>query len=176
MAADIRDELKAAVGDIRRLVHGLRPPALDELGLVGALRQRAVRFGAGGLYQTDDGSQTGNPHLTVTIIAPDEIPALPAAVEVAAYRIADEAIANVARHAGAKNCVVRLGASDALELVVEDDGQGIPEQHTGGVGLLSMRERAAELGGTLAISAVANGRGTRIEARLPIVQHPESSQ
>jgi signal transduction histidine kinase len=176
MAADIRDELKAAVGDIRRLVHGLRPPALDELGLVGALRQRAVRFGAGGLYQTDDGSQTGNPHLTVTIIAPDEIPALPAAVEVAAYRIADEAIANVARHAGAKNCVVRLGASDTLELVVEDDGQGIPEQHTGGVGLLSMRERAAELGGTLAISAVANGRGTRIEARLPIVQHPESSQ
>jgi signal transduction histidine kinase len=176
MAAEIRDELKAAVGDIRRLVHGLRPPALDELGLVGALRQRAIRYGAGGLYQTDDGSRVGDPHLTVTVIAPDDIPALPAAVEVAAYRITDEAIANVARHAGAETCVVRLSASDALTLVVEDDGRGMPEQRTGGVGLLSMRERAAELGGTLAFSAGANGRGTRIEARLPIHQHPEDSQ
>jgi signal transduction histidine kinase len=71
---------------------------------------------------------------------------------------------------------VRLSESDALTIVVEDDGQGIPEQRTGGVGLLSMRERAAELGGMVAFAAGANGRGTRIEARLPIPQHLESRQ
>ncbi len=172
IAIEIRAELKSAVGDIRRLVHDLRPPALDELGLVGALRQRANQYGAGGLYQTVEGTQPGDPQLAVTVIAADSLPVLPAAVEVAAYRIADEAMANVARHASARTCVVRLAATDALELTIEDDGRGMPAVRTAGVGLLSMRERAEELGGSLTISAGPQHRGTCILASLPMQRQP----
>ncbi len=169
IAAEIRTELKSAVGDIRRLVHGLRPPALDELGLVGALRQRALQYGAGGLQQNLDVANPGESALVVIVDAPRDLLSLPAAVEVAAYRIADEALANVARHAAARTCTVRLVVdSDALVLTVEDDGMGLPLDRTAGIGLFSMRERAEELGGLLSLATGSSGHGTCLTARLPL--------
>src|SRR5206468_588777 len=83
----------------RRLVYDLRPPQLDELGLTGALREQAARFSG---------------QLAVSVAAPDELPPLPAAVEVAAYRIVTEALTNVARHAGASTCRVELALDGSL--------------------------------------------------------------
>jgi len=139
-------EIEAAVGDIRRLVYELRPPALDELGLVGAIRARAVQYSA---------NTTGG--LQVRVEVPSDLPPLPAAVEVAAYRIADESLANV----------VRLSLDDALQLEICDDGVGLPAEHHMGVGLLSLHERAAELGGSCVVEPVPTG-GTRVRARLPL--------
>jgi two-component system, NarL family, sensor kinase len=159
LLGELRAETKGAIEGIRRLVYDLRPPALDELGLVGALREQAacfVRKGAGKL----DG-------LCVSVEAPDELPPLPAAVEVAAYRIGAEAVANVARHANASHCVVRLSLNGALEIEVIDDGVGSTASWRPGVGLASMRERAAELGGTCTVQPDPQG-GTRVHARLPL--------
>jgi signal transduction histidine kinase len=149
-------EIEAAVGDIRRLVYDLRPPALDELGLVGAIRARAVQYST---------NTTGG--LQVRVEAPGDSPLLPAAVEVAAYRIAEEALANVVRHAQARRCVVRLSLDDALQVEICDDGVGLPAARHVGVGLLSLRERAAELGGSCVVEPVPTG-GTRVCARLPL--------
>ena len=106
----------------------------------------------------------------VLVEAPDELPPLPAAVEVAAYRIVQEALMNVSRHAQANACTVRISCPDGrfLEVEVADDGVGLPEQPEGGVGLSSMRERAAELGGRCEVGN-ASPTGTRIFARLPLV-------
>jgi len=106
--------------------------------------------------------------------AAEPLPALPAAVEVAAYRIVEEALANVLRHARARTCTISLtvaeGASGAaLRIEVEDDGVGLPVSRRSGVGLLSLRERAEELGGTCAVAASAAG-GTRVAALLPLGQ------
>ena len=147
--------LRTAIADIRRLVHGLRPPALDELGLVGAVQRLAERCG------TDGG-------LRVDVDVSGELPALPAAVEVAAYRIAVEAVTNAVRHAGASRCDVSIRLGDELVVEVADDGVGLAADHRQGVGLASMRERAEELGGVLSAEAVA-GRGTRVRAQLPLV-------
>ncbi|TFV80195.1 histidine kinase [Blastococcus sp. CT_GayMR20] len=155
LVAELRAELKAAIADIRRLVHGLRPPALDELGLVGALEQLAERIGS------EDGG------VTVSVEVPDDLPDLPAAVEVAAYRIVSEALTNVVRHAGARAAAVRLTAgTDSLTVEVTDDGAGLPAAPTAGVGLSSMRERAAEMGGSCSVEPGPDG-GTRVLARLP---------
>ncbi|MFC4783489.1 sensor histidine kinase [Nocardioides sp. MAHUQ-72] len=146
------EHVQEVVADVRRLVHDLRPPALDDLGLVGALRQQAERLSADGLDAR---------------VEADDLGALPAAVEVAAYRIAAEALTNVARHAGARSCTVRL-ARDGRHLVVEvvDDGAGIAADAQAGVGLLSLRERAAELGGRSEVTCPESG-GTVVRAWLP---------
>jgi len=148
------DESQRAVTDIRRLVYGLRPPELDELGLIASLRAHIVRSAAG--------------RLSITVDAPDSLPPLPAAVEVAAYRIAQEGLTNVVRHAEASICLIRLVVAGAGGLCVEivDDGRGLPSVRPVGVGLLSMRERAEELGGDCVIGPVPEG-GTRVFARLP---------
>jgi signal transduction histidine kinase len=151
--AELRTETQDAIADIRRVVYELRPPALDELGVVGALREHAARLG--------DGSG-----LTVRVEAPEEMPPLPAAVEVAAYRIATEALTNVSRHAGAHSCSVRILLDGGLLVEVADDGRGIGDARPG-VGLTSMRERAAELGGSFATDSRAGG-GTLVRARLPL--------
>ncbi len=145
--------LQDVVADVRRLVHQLRPPALDDRGLVGALSQQAEQLSAGG---------------PTTTIEAGELGSLPAAVEVAAFRIAGEALANVARHAGATTCVVQLRVEDAA-LVVEvvDDGRGIPADAEAGVGLVSLRERAAELGGRSEVTCPGEG-GTVVHAWLPL--------
>ena len=153
----LRAAIRATVGDIRRLVYDLRPPALDELGLVEAIRERAARYG------------TGDEGFRATVEVPAELPPLPAAVEVAAYRIVQEALMNVSRHARANACTVRLACPDGRALTVEitDDGVGLSDRPQGGVGLSSMRERAAELGGECKIVR-SSPSGTRAFARLPL--------
>ena len=147
----LRHDVRAATAEIRRLVYDLRPPLLDEHGLDGALRNLgAVAAPA-----------------TLTLELPESLPPLSAAVEVALYRIASEAVLNVAKHAAATACVVRLEASDeALTLTIHDDGVGLAAGRGVGVGLTSMRERAAELGGTLTVAAPPGG-GTRVTAMIP---------
>jgi signal transduction histidine kinase len=159
-------EIELGIGDIRRLVYNLRPPALDELGLIGAVREYTARLGSE--------AQANNPALKVTVEAPASLPALPAAVEVAAYRIVQEAVTNVIRHAHAQTCQVRLLADNTLQLEVHDDGIGIEEAHPTGVGLASMRERAQELGGTFTIRK-AQPCGTQITACLPLMDNTRTS-
>ena len=151
---DIKAQLKTTITDIRRLVYALRPPALDELGLVMAISEHVARF------NQPDGLQ-------VSIDAPSLLPSLPAAVEVAAYHISLEAVTNVARHAHARTCWVRLSVRDGLCLEITDDGHGLPADLRAGVGFTSMRERAAELGGECRIEAGA-AHGTRVFVRLPL--------
>ncbi|MGJ6967044.1 sensor histidine kinase [Streptosporangium sp. G11] len=151
--ADVRGDLSAVLADVRRLVHDLRPPALDQFGLAGAVERQAARF-------------TGDA-LAVTVRTTGDLPALPAAVEVAAYRIVAEALANVSRHARASACTVSMTATgNAVEIEVTDDGRGLPAGALAGVGLLAMRERAEELGGHCAVAARSGG-GTRIHAVIP---------
>jgi signal transduction histidine kinase len=107
--------------------------------------------------------------LTIAVRAPDQLPPLPAAVEVAVYRIAQEALTNVARHAHAHDCQVRLTLGDVLQLEISDDGIGLPVVRQTGVGLTAMRERAAELGGTCVVELEPTG-GTRVLAHLPILK------
>jgi two-component system NarL family sensor kinase len=147
----LTDQTQAAVAEVRRLVYGLRPPALDELGLVGALVEQASSLGA----------------ISVRGAVSAE---LPAAVEVAAYRIAVEAMTNAIRHARAAGIVVCVGLSDAppvLRLEIVDDGRGLPAGYRAGVGITSMRERAAELGGSCRLANREPG-GTRVLALLPL--------
>jgi signal transduction histidine kinase len=108
--------------------------------------------------------------LRISVDAPKSLPSLPAAVEVAAYRIAQEALTNVVRHAHARECAVRLRVDDALELEITDDGVGLPEDRGAGVGLSSMRERAVELGGTCSVEPSVP-QGTRVVARLPLPEN-----
>ena len=101
--------------------------------------------------------------------APDEMPALPAAIEVAAYRIALEAVTNVIHHSGASRCTVDLQANGWVEIKVSDNGKGLPEHLIPGVGVRSMRDRATELGGTFSITNLPDG-GAQVTASLPL--HP----
>jgi len=155
-------DVQATLADIRRLVDGLRPPALDELGLVGAISRQVQRL--------EGSSAGGSPATTIVVTAsPTPLPELPAAVEVAAYRIAIEAVTNAVRHAAATSCRVRLRTiDDLLFVVVVDDGTGLPDSVARGTGLESMETRAVELGGSLRVARRRAG-GTRIEARLPLL-------
>jgi two-component system, NarL family, sensor kinase len=146
---ELRTETERAVGEVRRIVYGLRPPVLDELGLAAALREQAARLG---------GAQ----------VQVGPLPPLPAAVEVAAYRIAVEAMANAARHAPGSRVRVHVEAGDQLELTVVDDGPGLPVGYAAGVGISSMRERAAELGGTVTVRRA--DPGTVVTAALPLTR------
>src|SRR5262249_45790598 len=105
--------------------------------------------------------------LRIMLEAPEHLPSLPAAVEVAAYRIAQEALANVVRHSDAHACRIRLALGELLELEIADDGVGLPDRRRLGVGITSMRERAEELGGTCSVET-APGGGTLVRARLPL--------
>lgn len=157
---DLRSQTKDTVAEIRRLVYELRPPALDDLGLIEALRTHLLQLRS--THQRTD----------ITLdVPPEGLPALTAAVEVAAYRIIMEGLTNVLRHAGAACCRVRLsveaGARRELRIEILDDGKGLPERVEAGVGVLSMHERAVELGGSCTLEEAADG-GTRLRARLPL--------
>jgi signal transduction histidine kinase len=155
---DLSEEIRRTVLDVRRLVEGLRPPALDELGLAGACAQAADRLTAGS-------------ELTASVLAPDDLPALPAAVEVAAYRIVVEAVTNTVRHARAGHCQVSINHRDtALTITVTDDGAGLHTTTSHGHGLAIMRERAEELGG--GVTVTDRSPGVMVEARLPAVTAP----
>jgi signal transduction histidine kinase len=153
----LETQLQACIRDIRRLVDNLVPTVLDRLGLVGAIRHKAVEFSSA--------APVGAP--TIDVVTPDDLPELPAAVEVAAYRIATEAMTNLVRHACARTATVRLDLDNGLVIEVVDDGRGLPPELHPGVGLSSMRERADELGGTCRIEPVEGG-GTRVRAVLPL--------
>ncbi len=191
LLADLKAQSQSTVADIRRVIYELRPPALDELGVVAALRAHV------GQYNLVDG-------LRIQIESPPEgLPLLSAAVEVAAYHIAVEALANVVRHARARECCIRLSLVESparssdfsrslttkvvttnparsgdfsrsaprpgsrLQLEITDDGRGLPDERRAGVGLFSMRERAEELGGACVIERRTGG-GTRVAAQLPL--------
>jgi signal transduction histidine kinase len=186
LVGPLREAASSSVGDVRRIVDDLRPTALDELGLSAAIRNAAE--------QLIERSGT-----TVTYELPDTVPPMPAAVEVAVFLIAMEAMANVARHAAATHCTVSVHAGTTVELEVCDDGCGIdagsvsmgPRRHRAlpgtaaasvlpevpsvpppgrlGAGLRIMRERATELGGTLDVTTGAPG-GTRVLACIPVVR------
>jgi two-component system NarL family sensor kinase len=152
----LRGDIGDAIVEIRRLVEGLRPPALDELGLVGALHREAERLS----YQ--DG---GRP-LSVRVDAPPDMPELPAAVEVAAYRISAEALNNAAKHSRAKNVRLRITVGEELHIQVQDDGTPGADGWLPGVGMASMSERAAEVGGRC--EARPSAGGGNVEAVLPL--------
>jgi signal transduction histidine kinase len=154
LLAQLQAQTKTAIDTVRRLTHELRPPVLDQLGLASALREQAAQY-----------SQLNG--LSVLVDIPEELPALPAAVEVAAYHIAVEALINVVRHAHAHTCRIRLMVDTAVCMEISDDGRGLPAACRAGVGLQSMRERAAELGGTCTVAPIATG-GTCVRARLPL--------
>ena len=151
----LREQTQAAITDIRRLVYELRPPALDDLGLTGALAQHAASCSTPGGLQ-------------VSIDTGPGLPAFPAAVEVAAYRIATEAITNVTRHAGVRTATVTFTAAEGmLHVDVTDDGRGVSPADPVGVGLTSMRERAEELGGSCTLRPRPGG-GSVVSAQLPL--------
>jgi signal transduction histidine kinase len=159
--AGLKAEVQTSVADVRRLVYDLRPPALDQLGLVPAVEEYGARLVERGA-------------LLVTVSAP-ALPPLPAAVEVAAYRIAIEALTNAARHSRARTSTVSFEIDDStLRLQVDDDGDGVPAElayHGNGLGMSAMAERAAELGGTCSIGPRPGG-GTAVTAELPLRSAP----
>ncbi|WP_433159696.1 histidine kinase [Kribbella sp. CA-247076] len=154
LLSTLRSDTRLAIADVRRLVDDLRPPALDELGLVGALRQRADQLS----FRADGTS------IQVEVAA-DGLPALPAALEVAAYRIATEALTNIVRHSHATYAVLALRCGDDLEVEVTDDGPPNGAWRPG-VGLHAMRERAAELGGQF--EAGPSPTGGVVRATFPL--------
>lgn len=151
MVSELRSQVKASLGEIRRLVYDLRPPFLDDLGLLGALREQAVRLAG---------------TVAITIDA-EELPPIPAAVEVAAYRIASEAMTNVVRHSGAQHCRVRVRCNGSLDVDVEDDGPNTAHDWRPGVGTRSIRERVSELGGSWDVGPSDAGGGA-VRVRLPL--------
>ncbi len=156
LLASLRRDARSALADVRQLVDNLTPPALGELGLLGALEQRAEQFRG-----RADGTS-----LDVRLVVPHELPDLPAEVEVAAYRIATEALVNVARHAAARSAVIEVRCEDRLEVVVTDDGTN-HASWSPGVGLEAMRERATEVGGH--VEAGPSRRGGRVFVSIPVV-------
>jgi signal transduction histidine kinase len=156
----LHDLQKTALIDVRSLVEGLRPPALDNGGLLGALQQHAEVSAVMGAH--------GPP--TITFEVAGDLSVLPAAVEVVAYRIGQEAISNATKHAGAQRIIVRMTHTDnSLTLEIEDDGVGVPANNNStGVGRISMTERATELGGWCTNEHSPTG-GTRVKAWLPIL-------
>lgn len=150
LLGELKSQTQSAIEDIRRLVYNLRPPALDELGLFSAIQEYANNLIRSGL--------------SVQIERDGEFPKLPAAVEVAAYRIVCEALTNASKHSQATECNVQLKFDGTLNIDVRDNGVGLQGHHSG-VGMFSMRERAAELGGTFDIQSSSNG--VHITACLP---------
>lgn len=172
-AIDIMNKFKQDIGDtvdeIRGIVYDLRPQALDELGLNGAIKQRVEQIGQIGQVR----DIAANAPLHVELALPEQLPILPAAVEVGAYRIVTEAFLNVVKHARANSCLIRMTLGEeegALRIEVTDNGIGV-ESNTapteGGLGLYSLRERAEELGGSCSIREIAGG-GTQVLAQLPL--------
>jgi len=153
LAEKTKGQVRTALNDVRRLIDGLRPPALDETGLRSALTEQA--------------SALLDPSVVCTIDCPETVSVAGPAAEVAAYRIAVEALANAARHAGARKVTVAVRVNDDdLVVTVTDDGRGFDQERQDGIGLSSMRERAAELGGHCEVTS-RRGHGVTVCASVP---------
>jgi two-component system, NarL family, sensor histidine kinase UhpB len=158
--ARLAAQLHSSLDDIRRLTRELRPEALDDLGLVNALialTSRAARQASLQIERRFSG----------------ELPALSSELELVVYRVAQEALTNVLRHAQASRCVVALEPyPGGIELTVNDDGRGLP-QHVPDdtIGIEGMRERALLAGGSLAIESQP-GQGTLVTLRVPAGEVP----
>ena len=158
----LQKQVTETVAEIRRLVYALRPPVLDEFGLVSAIREHTAQY-------------SGPRGIKVSFDVTEPMPPLPAAVEVAAYRIALEAFTNVVKHARANICHVLIRLENgSLLLEISDNGKGLPAETHAGIGLHSMRERAGELGGEFSVEKRPSG-GTTVRARLPIMELTTSS-
>jgi signal transduction histidine kinase len=158
---DLQTGIEGTLTSVRQLVYELRPPLLDQLGLVGAMRDFASHLENG---------------VKLELNLPDQLPNLSAAVEVAAFRIMQTSLDNVVKHAQATRCQLSLAADDGvLKIDLLDDGKGIAPNYKAGVGLTSMRERAEELGGTFAISA-AKPRGTHLSVAIPLLTELEPTK
>jgi signal transduction histidine kinase len=161
----LRKDLRETVGEIRRVVEGLRPPALDELGLAGALTQVIDRLTAGTPVAVE--------------VRRSALPPLSAAIEVAVFRIVTEAVTNVVKHANARHCLVDLrvvneqSEDDWLRIEITDDGAGLSATQATGHGLFTMRERAEELRGRVRLSRGPDGRGNSVIAELPLSPTPD---
>lgn len=187
---EFRTDIRATIDDLRRVVYELRPPALDELGLAAAVRSQAQRWNDGmegnmqkvgeqQIVGQNGREEAASVPFQVIVQAPDALPPLPAAAEVAAYRIIQEALANVAHHAHASHCLLKLSLNagqmngemgeSSLQVEIADDGIGLNGRDSArsGLGLMSMRERAEELGGRCTIISLPEG-GTRVRAVLPV--------
>jgi len=149
----LKAQSQEAITSIRHLIYELRPPALDELGLVEAVKE---------------GSANYRSTVRVDVYAKEKLPSLPAAVEVAAYHITQEAIVNAIKHAQASRCRVQFEVVDYdLRIEINDDGRGLPDVLQAGVGLQSMRERVSELNGWIRFESLS-GNGTCVRVRLPL--------
>jgi signal transduction histidine kinase len=161
---EVQAQTKRTIADVRQLVYSLRPPVLDELGLMPAIEEACRQLNP-------------RPHqLTIEVRAPAALPELPAAVEVAAYRIAVEGVTNMVRHAGARRCDLRIAVvADRVDgteppyllIEVADDGAGVAPDARMGAGLRTMRERAEEIGGNCTVRSHPP-HGTVVCAKLPL--------
>jgi len=156
----LRQDIATEADGLRRLMAGLRPPVLEERGLLPALREMLARFGTEQGISTDFSGSLDQP------LAGD--------LETLAYRVAQEALANIARHAGAQHVGLFLDADQGqLRIEIEDDGKGFDVNrardylHAGRVGLASMRERVELASGTFAVRSTP-GRGTAVMATIPL--------
>ncbi|MBK8905679.1 MAG: sensor histidine kinase [Anaerolineaceae bacterium] len=158
---DLERDIDQTLNDVRQLVYGLRPPLLDQFGLIGAIADFANQ-------------QAERIHIELSL--PDRLPPLDAAVEVALFRIFQTALDNVLKHAHATICTIRLMAEpDALTLSIQDDGVGLPESLAEGVGLTAMRERAEELSGTFQV-APRQPQGTYLQVVIPLIEEANSKK
>ncbi len=151
---EVMNQSENTVAEVRRLVYALRPPTLDELGLVEAIREHVDVVGS-------------NAGLQIVVDAPDALPEIPAAIEVAAFRIVQEALNNVIRHARAQCCAIAITVNGALHVRIADDGVGLPANARSGIGMQSMRERATEVGGVCVIENGVRG-GVIVQLSLPL--------
>jgi signal transduction histidine kinase len=159
LLSDLAIRTRQIVSDVRGVVYNLRPPILDGLGLVAALQEMAASY-----------TENAPRRLKIQVKVPDSLPVLPAAVEVALYRIGQEALANVIQHSGARSCTVWLRMDEAesqIHLEICDDGKGFGPERRKNVGLYSMVERAVEIGGTCTIDSEPAG-GVAVRVQLPI--------
>jgi two-component system sensor histidine kinase UhpB len=153
---EVAELLQGSLGDIRRIARKLRPEALDDLGLVNALIAMTSRIGR----------QTNAPRFERQLS--EELPSLSAEQELVIYRVAQEALWNVVRHAEATTARIALESSDgALILSVSDDGRGIPAGSPAGSGIVGMRERALLIGATLRIESEPQS-GTTVRLVVPV--------
>lgn len=160
LATGLRHDIEAAILQTREISHDLRPAVLDDHGLVDAIRLRIHG-------QSAD-------ELQITVDAPIGRLDLPAAVDLAALRIVQEAVSNVRSHARATRCVVRLGLTgQTLSISISDDGVGLPTLLRPGIGLASIRERAEELGGTVRFGR-NEPAGSRVLVELPVGPRAEA--